>query len=50
MRFSLPNIVKPVYIQQLTEGILPPIQNIVGFSEQITILITLHISNKKWRN
>jgi hypothetical protein len=29
VHFSLPNTARPVYVQQLTEVILPPIQNFV---------------------
>jgi hypothetical protein len=39
MHFFLPNIINAMYIQQLTEVILPPIQKNVGVWKQIAVLI-----------
>jgi hypothetical protein len=35
-----------MYIQELTEVILPPIKNVWGICKQITILILYHISSR----
>jgi len=45
MYFCLPNIINPMYIQQLTEMIPPPSQNTVGVCNQITLLILYCISS-----
>jgi len=37
--FNLPNIINPIYTQQLTEMVPPPSQNTVGVSNQITLII-----------
>jgi len=46
MHFCLPNIINAMYIQYLTEVILPHVQNIVRICNHITILI-LHLVNSK---
>src|SRR5215470_4898626 len=40
MYFSLPNIINPVYIQQLGEMIPPPSQNTVGVCNQVILYYT----------
>ena len=37
--FSLAKVINPIYVQWVTEGIRPPIQNIVAISKHITICI-----------
>jgi hypothetical protein len=44
--FSLPNIINPVYIQQLGEMIPPPSQNNVGVCNQVTLLILYYITSR----
>jgi len=46
MYFSLPNIINPIYIEQLREMIPPPIQNIVKVCNQITLLIVYCVSSR----
>jgi hypothetical protein len=46
MYFSLPNIINPVYMQQLGEMIPPPSQNTVGVCNQVTLLILYYISSR----
>src|SRR5215470_9196989 len=46
MYFSLPNIINPVYIEQLGEMIPPPSQTIVGVCNQVTLLILYYISSR----
>jgi len=38
MFLCLPNFINPVYIQQLTDLIFPPMQNDVVICKQITLL------------
>jgi hypothetical protein len=38
MYFTLPNIVILIYIQKLTEVVLPPVQNIVEIYKQTTFI------------
>jgi hypothetical protein len=44
--FSLPNSIKPVFIQQLGEMIPPPSQNTVEVCDQVTVLILYYISSR----
>jgi hypothetical protein len=43
MFFSLPNIITPMYSQQLKELFPPTSQNVVAVSNQITLLIRYNI-------
>jgi len=42
----MPNIINPMYIQQLREMIPPPTQNTVGICNQITFLVLYYISSR----
>jgi hypothetical protein len=44
--FHLPSFFNLVYFQHLREVILPPIQNIMGTYNQITILILCQVSSR----
>ena len=44
--FCLPNIINPMYIQQLREMVPPPNQNNVGVNNQTTLPILYCISSK----
>jgi hypothetical protein len=44
--FCLPNIINPMYIQQLREMAPPPCKNTVGVCNQITLLILSYISSR----
>ena len=44
--FCLPNVINPMYIQQLREMIPPPTQNTVGVCNQVTLLILYYISSR----
>ena len=46
MYICLPNIINPMYIEQLGEMVPPPGQNIVGVYNQITPLILYYISSR----
>ena len=46
MYFCLPNIINPMYIQQLGEIVPPPSQNTLEACNQITVLILYYISYK----
>ena len=46
MYFCLPNIVNPMYIQQLREMVPPSSQNTVGACNQITLLILYYVSSQ----
>ena len=41
-----PNIINPMYIQQLREMVPPPSQNTVGICKQITLFILYYISSR----
>ena len=44
--FYLPNIIYPMYIEQLREMDPPPSQNSVAVCKQITLLILYYISSR----
>jgi hypothetical protein len=46
MNFCLHNIVNTMHIQQLTESILPCVQNIVGSCKYIIILIFYYVTSR----
>jgi len=46
MRFCLPNINNAMYIQQLTEVILPPVQNTLGICNGITSPVFYHVYSR----
>jgi hypothetical protein len=40
--FLLPNYTNPIYIRQVAQVVLPPIQNFVGICKQITVSSLKH--------
>jgi len=46
MYLCLPNIINPIYTEQLKEIIPPPSQNTVGVCNQISLLIFYYISSR----
>jgi len=44
--FFLPNILSPMYIQQLGEIVLPPRHNTVGVCNQISFLVLYYNSSR----
>jgi hypothetical protein len=46
MYFSLPNIIKLMFIPSLREMFLPPNQNIGGVCNQITLLVLYYVSSR----
>ena len=46
MYFCLPNMLNPMYVQELKEMVPPPRQNTVGVCNQITFFILCFISSR----
>jgi len=46
LHFHLPNIIYPMYIEQLSEMDPPPNRNTVGVCNQITLLILYYINSR----
>ena len=44
--FCLPNIINPIYIQQLREMVPPSSKNTMGVSYQITLIILYYTSSR----
>jgi len=42
----MPNIINAMYIQQLTESLLPSVRNTVGICKQITSLIYYQVNSR----